>query len=259
LASRRSWRELGAFAFVALCLSIFADTSRAQAEKATIIPDVTAERSEFKRELTKTWKTAEPDFWDLVDVLKIMDRAVLRELNEKKDVSTAQINEELEKWKLPKKSPADLYQGSYEIFALQPNRSYVLIANFYVISALRVYARHGEEGTYRLAARLDPIVYQEYLNMSPLEFRQIDKNDGVFLTIHGREYRRSSWGSYAAWRFDGDTVKELWNSNEFLLCDIEARGIIVTHCKSLVRPDGTCDAGLQERYAWADGKWQRLP
>src|ERR1700722_3043619 len=89
--------------------------------------------------------------------------------------------------------------------------AYAMVINFGLggPAAVRIYA--GGAGHYALAARIDHIVEKDFFD-SDLELAPVSSSEAVFVTISGRTDDLST-GLFSAWRFDGQRLVALWNSD----------------------------------------------
>lgn len=136
---------------------------------------------------------------------------------------------------------------------------YVLIANFGLAgpSAIRIYSS-GAHG-FSLAARIDRLTqknfFDEYLALVP-----IPASDLVFVTVTGRTDELQT-GSFAAWRFRGQSVELLWFADLLQQSDYEvaADGFRLTYCAEPEdRNPRECRRMTRDRFTWQAGGWKRV-
>jgi len=243
---------------VQMVLYVCPSISIAQQEK-TPPADISADRRAFKRELRGAMQSPSMDDIDLdhrfVGVLRIMDRAILRVLNQGRPISVNDLNQELKKWAVSEPNSSE----SYELVEMKSAAPcYVLVAQLNTLSGVRIYAKGAGEQHYSLQARLDSDSVEGY-QMAPLKFIPVDEQDGLFLTAHGRSGQTAIF--YSLWRFDGQSVHAIWDSGHFFMAldRVVPGGIVITRCgDGPIKQDGSCD-GTQLHYAWTNGKWQQLP
>jgi len=192
----------------------------------------------------------------LVKALRFMDEAVLKELNQSEPASPEAINRELRGWITGKHGSDE----SYEIVAMGVDHSwYALVAKLEVFSALRFYAKRGISSSYGLVAKLDPSTSPDSddYRLQDLKFLIIDQKDGVFVTSFAA--RSFLQGYCAAWQFDGEKVRELWNSgrDHIFFEKVIPEGIVLKHCDALT--DDNCKNPAEVRYIWSEKAWKKSP
>ncbi len=138
---------------------------------------------------------------------------------------------------------------------------YALAANFGSSgpSAVRVYASTAPAGPLGVAARIDRFSQKDYFD-DYLELVGVDSRDAVFVTATGRtDELRSGW--FAAWRFDGKGVAEMWSSELLPHSSYEAipGGIAITYCADFDEANpAACRKMLRERHQWDGIAWKRV-
>jgi hypothetical protein len=145
--------------------------------------------------------------------------------------------------------------GSPSVFALQVN------FGSSGPSAVRLYARMADQ--YRLAARIDPVAqadyFDDFLVLLPVTAPS-GSADAIFVTVTGRSDEYAT-GAFAAWRFDGGRLQELWETDLMPRTSYEpqADGVRITFCAEPEedRP-GVCRRMARERYAWDGSAWKRV-
>jgi hypothetical protein len=145
--------------------------------------------------------------------------------------------------------------GSPVVFALQ--------ANFGSSgpSAVRLYSRTADQ--YRLAARIDPITqadyFDDFLVLLPVAVSG-GSADAVFVTVTGRSDEYAT-GVFAAWRFGGGRLQELWSTDLVPRTSYEpqADGVVITYCAEPEEDQpGVCRRMTRERYVWDGSAWKRV-
>ena len=137
---------------------------------------------------------------------------------------------------------------------------YALAANFGSSgpSAVLVYARLGPQEPLRVAGRIDRFSQKDYFD-DYLELVGIDSRDVVFLTVTGRtDELQSGW--FAAWRFDGKVVVEMWSSELLSHSSYETipGGIAITYCADSDEQNPVvCRKMMRERHLWDGTSWKR--
>ena len=133
---------------------------------------------------------------------------------------------------------------------------FALAANFGVSgpSAVRLYAR-GSHG-YELSARIDRFSQQDffddYLELVPVN------NAPVFVTVTGRTDELAT-GMFAAWRFAGGRLENLWSSDLLPQSSYEARpdGLEITYCAETDEDQpSVCRGMARDRYVWDGVAWK---
>jgi hypothetical protein len=173
--------------------------------------------------------------------IRIMENALLSDLNRKGTISVPQINANLKDWMV-----GDGQIKETERYVLAPidgkGDPFVLAASYDLYSAVRVYVKNSE-GQYVLKARLDNNTSQDY-HLLGMRFVMINPKDAVFVTL----FYPKAFDCFV-WQFDGEKINEIWNS--------EARNL------SFLRAD---DGGIvfskdgwQVRYSWTNGSWVEQP
>lgn len=245
---------------VQMALYVCPSIGVAQEQKLTTpSQDISTDRRVFERELRGALQNPSMDDIDLdhrfVGVLRIMDGAILRVLNQGKPISVSDMNQELKKWTVSDQNSNE----SYELVEMKSDAPwYALVAQLKTLSGVRIYAKGARQQAFALQARLDSDSVEGY-QMAPLKFIRVDEKDGVFLTVHGQSGQTAIF--YNLWRFDGKSVQGVWDSGHFfmVLDRVVPGGIVITRCgEGPIKQDGSCD-GTQLHYAWTDGKWQQLP
>ncbi len=137
---------------------------------------------------------------------------------------------------------------------------YALAANFGSSgpSAVRIYAGSGPLKPLGMAGSIDRFSQKDYFD-GYLELIGVDSRDAVFLTVTGRTDELRS-GSFAAWRFDGKGVAEMWSSELLSESSYEAipGGIVITYCAdSDEQNPAVCRKMMRERHLWDGTFWKR--
>lgn len=135
---------------------------------------------------------------------------------------------------------------------------YAMVVNFGLggPAAVRVYA--GGAGHYSLAARIDHTVQKDFFD-SDLELAPVSGTDAVFVTISGRTDDLST-GLFSAWRFDGQRLVALWNSDLLQQSSYEADsdGFRLAYCSQVDEDHPSqCLKMSRDLYRYEDGEWKR--
>jgi len=137
--------------------------------------------------------------------------------------------------------------------------AYAMVVNFGLggPAAVRVYA--GGSGHYALAARIDHFVEKDFFD-SDLELAPVSGSDAVFVTISGRTDDLST-GLFSAWRFDGQRLMALWNSDLLQQSSYQAdfNGFHLAYC-SEVNEDhpSECLKMSRDLYRFEGEEWKRV-
>ena len=136
---------------------------------------------------------------------------------------------------------------------------YAMVINFGLggPAAVRVYA--GGAGHYALAARIDHFAQKDFFD-SDLELAPVSGTEPVFVTISGRTDDLST-GLFSAWRFDGQRLVALWNSDLVQQSSYQAdlNGFRFAYC-SQVDDDhpSECLKMSRDLYRFEGGEWKRV-
>jgi hypothetical protein len=124
-------------------------------------------------------------------------------------------------------------------------------------AAVRIYA--GGAGHYAFAARIDHIVQKDFFD-SDLELLPVSNSEAVFVTISGRTDDLST-GLFSAWKFDGQRIVALWNSDLLQQSSYEAdeNGFHLAYCAQVDedRPS-LCLKMSRDLYRFQAGEWKRI-
>lgn len=124
-------------------------------------------------------------------------------------------------------------------------------------AAVRIYA--GAAGQYALVARIDHFVQKDFLD-SDLELVPVSNSEPVFVTVSGRTDDLST-GAFTAWRFDGNRLAALWNSDLLQQSSYEAEGngFRLAYCSQVDedRPSH-CLKMSRDLYRFVSGEWNRV-
>lgn len=185
----------------------------------------------------------------------ILDSVVTSELTKSKVAEVDQINQRLMKFVSHESGIGERY--ALITLGVQP-RVFGLVADFGLgaPSAIRVYAKVGNERSFSLAARIDRFTQQDFLDDS-LEIVPITLVPVVFVTVAGRTDDLRT-GVFTAWQFDEKGLKQIWTSDMVQQSNFQANsdGFQLTYCHD---PDEAnprvCKGMIRDRYHWQDGKW----
>ena len=136
---------------------------------------------------------------------------------------------------------------------------YAMVVNFGLggPAAVRIYA--GSAGNYSLAASIDHFVQKDFLD-SDLELVPVSNSEPVFVTVSGRTDDLST-GMFSAWKFDGHSVLNLWNSDLLQQSSYEAdeNGFRLAYCSQVDedRPS-QCLKMSRDLYRFQTGEWKRI-
>jgi hypothetical protein len=190
--------------------------------------------------------------------LLLLDGIVLEALNTPDSPNLEMLNQKLAALVSHQPAIGEGYQA-FLLGAAGPSSAYALLADFGLSgpSAVRIYA--GGAGRYRLTARIDRFAWPGFLD-DYLELVPLPNSPAVFVTVAGRTDELQT-GSFAAWRFDGNEIQQLWSSDllEQSSYETSASGFTLTYCAESEedRPE-TCRRRARERYAWEGGTWKRV-
>jgi hypothetical protein len=190
--------------------------------------------------------------------LGVLDTAVIRALAGHSDVDLQVLNERMAKFAVRKFASGESYRVSR---VMDSPVVYALVADFGVDSpsAIRIYSQRSTAGQYTLAARIDRFTQKDLMDDS-LQLVPVSTAAGVFVTVGGRTDDLKT-GDFAAWQFDGQTLRQLWDSDlvEQSSYQTTGAGFEMTYCKE---PDeehlGVCLAMVHDTYAWQNGEWKRI-
>ena len=192
--------------------------------------------------------------------LTVLDRAALSALNASAEPDLNALNLRLSAL-AGDEGPLGV---NFQVVRLTAKRRvFALIANFSLAgpSAVRIYA--GEGGQVGLRGRIDRYAQKEFfdenLELVPVQTPP-DAPEQVLVTVAGRTDELQT-GTFAAWQFDGRTVRQIWSSELLPQSSYESRadGFLVTYC---AEPDEdnprTCRRMVRERYVWNGSKFERV-
>jgi hypothetical protein len=137
--------------------------------------------------------------------------------------------------------------------------AYAMVVNFGLggPAAVRIYA--GGPGHYALAARIDHFVEKDFFD-SDLELAAVSGSDAVFVTISGRTDDLST-GLFSAWRFDGQRLVSLWNSDLLQQSSYQAdfSGFHLAYCSEVDEDHPSeCLKMSRDVYRFEGGEWKRI-
>jgi hypothetical protein len=144
---------------------------------------------------------------------------------------------------------------------------YAVVVNFSLSgpSAVRLYEPQRLGGTgaqqrwsdFRLVAQIDRFTHPDFFD-EYLEVVAMNPGAGVFVTVTGRTDSRKT-GSFAAWRYAGKKLAQVWASDLLEHSSYESRdGVLrLDYCAEPDEEKPTvCRKMVRERYAW-EGGWTR--
>ena len=137
--------------------------------------------------------------------------------------------------------------------------SYAMVINFGLggPAAVRIYS--GPAANYALAAKIDHFVVKDFLD-SDLELVPVSNSAPVFVTISGRTDDLST-GMFSAWRLDGHSVLNLWNSDLLQQSSYAAdeNGFRLGYCSEVDEDHPSqCLKMSRDVYRFEAGEWKRI-
>ncbi|MGA7785612.1 MAG: hypothetical protein WB997_13300 [Candidatus Acidiferrales bacterium] len=132
-------------------------------------------------------------------------------------------------------------------------------------SAIRLYAQQGSPAHVALAGEIDRLTQKDMLDDS-LELLPVPlpetASDVIFVTVAGRTDELQT-GVFAAWRFDGKQLTQLWTTDLISHSTFEISGgnLVLTYCHDPAEQDAkTCQGMVREKYAYTitDGQWKQV-
>jgi hypothetical protein len=238
--------------FVIICVSLIVPQGKAQRGDAAV-----AEFKQISGALSAARLSGEEEnAAQLEKALAYLDSVAVSGLNSPGGADLSQTNQRLAS--LLSHTPPVGENYRLEKLGGTP-AAYAMVANFGLggPAAIRIYA--GAAGHLALAARIDHTVQKDLFD-SDLELFSVSRSDSVFVTVAGRTDDLST-GIFSAWRFDGNRVAALWNSDLLQQTTYEAdeNGLRLAYCSQVDedRPS-QCLKMSQDLYRFQDQEWKRI-